>query len=718
MTEQSRRIVFNLYAQPSFDPGTVYLYSNEPVVQLDPHRDPTPRNAAQLQRLNAKSIQLAEGAIFGQSLAWTYRTYIVHRLSGEAVPQVDPEDDSETPAGEPLPLGVAPAQPLTAQARWRSRPAPHARGAQKLCLFNVLVALEWHPDERYLNQLEWAFRRASDFLYDITDGAMAFGQVVFGGPELMDCADVQIMASSRLHPRSWVSGLHQAHKYTPIRMGRGLWHRRNHFVIPWDEPEGYRTFIHEWAHYALGLRDQYLHQEQGLIVPDGTLASTSIMATLEGTSELVAHAGGAHDLRQSTEWQRIRTWFPDLDQPYAPFDGPGRLPLPLPAMARVGTLASSPRRKTARATSFPADLDYTHCWVYVLRGLTPGALSAPREGAPLSLIAQGTLDAFAQDDQSFALLGAQPDDTVLLLNEPRDAPLRIYRGAIGADRRASSWAPVRLDQQPVLSVLPHLSGDSGGGPGSTHIRVHMRGGAAPTQVWVFTLGQLAPGAIRLSPLDPEQAAALGFAPGDWVSEQVTVPTLDGHVLAFFGDSLLVRTFSQGGGPPTHSGVDANPVTAGSSDGNIMLFFRDEEWQEGGSGNRDYSDIKVITTLCLGTQLSPPVGGGMHSYLYNIASTQPLPPELHPTLVMFYDPEVVPADGEPAIYRLLDDGSWMEVQTVPSPNNAHVATPLTAAADPSNRLFAPGQGLRAESYRIYWRTGGGSSRRPAGGDQLH
>src|SRR5262249_55091972 len=135
----------------------------------------------------------------------------------------------------------------------------------RLCLFNVLVALEWNPDQAYMRQLEWAFRRASDFLYDATDGTMAFGQVVFGGPELMDAADIQIMASNRLLARSWVSGLHIPRKYMPIRVGRGVWHKNNLASIPWDEPEAYRTLVHEWGHYALELRDAYL--EQRALVP-------------------------------------------------------------------------------------------------------------------------------------------------------------------------------------------------------------------------------------------------------------------------------------------------------------------------------------------------------------------------------------------------------------------------------------------------------------------
>jgi len=135
---------------------------------------------------------------------------------------------------------------------------------RSIYLFNVLVALEWHPDEEYMARLESAFRRASDLLFEITDGWMAFGQVVFGGPELMDCADVQIMASNRLFSRSWVGAMHadkrypNDEKYMPIRIGRGLWKHNRRASVSWEEPEGYRTLIHEWGHYALTLTDEYL----------------------------------------------------------------------------------------------------------------------------------------------------------------------------------------------------------------------------------------------------------------------------------------------------------------------------------------------------------------------------------------------------------------------------------------------------------------------------
>ncbi len=91
-------------------------------------------------------------------------------------------------------------------------------------------------------------------------------------------------------------------------MGRAVWHKHNRVSVSWDEPEGYRMLVHEWSHYALELRDEYLETQQvaapirdrrsdlpeqlmvggahTLVLPMISLASQSIMATLEGTSEL------------------------------------------------------------------------------------------------------------------------------------------------------------------------------------------------------------------------------------------------------------------------------------------------------------------------------------------------------------------------------------------------------------------------------------------------
>ena len=68
----------------------------------------------------------------------------------------------------------------------------------------------------------------------------------------MPVADIQVFASDGLLPRSSVFGLLDQPEYRPIRLGRGLWDKREHTAIPW--PEGHGALVDEWCHYALGLK--------------------------------------------------------------------------------------------------------------------------------------------------------------------------------------------------------------------------------------------------------------------------------------------------------------------------------------------------------------------------------------------------------------------------------------------------------------------------------
>src|SRR5215211_490999 len=42
-----------------------------------------------------------------------------------------------------------------------------------VCLFDIVVSLEWSPSPAYLMSLKEAFTRASGLLFDVTDGYMA-----------------------------------------------------------------------------------------------------------------------------------------------------------------------------------------------------------------------------------------------------------------------------------------------------------------------------------------------------------------------------------------------------------------------------------------------------------------------------------------------------------------------------------------------------------------
>ncbi len=675
-------IVFERVLRPGAAAQGVYIADN-PVIELAPGEHVIERHAAQRSELRERNLSLAgNSALFGPSLEWACSAFIVHRHTSKHA------DDSTFGSSPPQP--VQPEQPAQADPG-----RPRSRRGGVLYLFNVLVALEWIPDSAYMTRLEWSFRRASDFLFDITDGCMAFGQVTFGGRELMDCADVQILASNRLHPRSWVSGFHEPEKYTPVRLGRGMWSRRNQTTIGWDEPEGYRALIHEWAHYALCLRDRYLRPEEralegrAMVLPDCAIASSTIMATLEGTSELVPHRGDGGD--RKSDWKRMRLRFRSLPVQPLGIAGPGALPLPLPVFHRAGSLEDDAPASITVDRSFLDDKalrqEPDRCWIYCLR---------MGESAPQQLLALGTLEARAGND--IPLYGAFPDDQVIAIFQSEAGRLQQLRGIV--EKNGTVDLRVAEPASALVDVVPHIVDGGAGNPNSMYVAVRIKSDTPPESVWVFPLGG--------------NCDALDFGrpdSSDWLSETQLIPTLDGHVLLrWAGGRVQVATFSQGGGPPTHGPIGFSPVTAGSSNGNLMIFFRDEDWHDPEDppngrakkkANTDYSEVKVVTTLLPG--VDPRLPGrftdATRGYVYSLAASTALPLELTPTLVMYYDAQRRAENVTPRIYHEVD-GHWEELACYPSPRCGYVAVPLDEVSAPRLVVKDP-DGPRVERYRIVW-----------------
>jgi hypothetical protein len=616
-----------------------------------------------------------------------------------------PQDQPDTPE-LPDPFGPAIDWAFRCYDVSVDAPADGQVFQSSLYLFNLIVALEWHPDEEYMQMLQSAFTRASDLLFDITDGWMAFGQVVFGGPELMDCADIQIMASSRLLSRAWVSALHEDAKYMPIRVGRGLWNDNRRGVIAWEEPEGYRTIVHEWGHYALCLTDEYL-EARSLVLPEqvrrpadslslvqAPLAtvvmpsvasfSESIMSTTEGTSEIV-----------SKQWEKLSKRFPKVPEERKGrqvLAGPRWLPLALPRFRRQGPLAGRPAGTTI---SLPAwkklrddvarlgdldDLQLDRCWVYVLRNA--GADNA----GPERVIAQGTLEARSKDER-FPLLGAQNGDTIVLIADQRGNQPAVLRARVEGTA-LKGWAAAGPELFPTVDVVPEPAEQNARKAGIS-VRV---GGAAPDRVLVFPLGHAGP---------LTAGKQKGPKSGGWASKPQEIPTLDGHVLARWGkdgDQILISSFSQGGGPATSSPYPANPISAGSADGRAMLFFN-----KGHGNDSTYAHVKVVATIAHGLG-GTPAGWRERGYAYSIAGNAALPAELTPTLVMYYDPigadeESALAGGDLRICRW-SDGGWQPLPTYLPPGYRFAVTPLNR--ENGGALSAPStDGPRVEYYRVCW-----------------
>ncbi|PKO22778.1 MAG: hypothetical protein CVU38_07645 [Chloroflexi bacterium HGW-Chloroflexi-1] len=137
------------------------------------------------------------------------------------------------------------------------------RGDSALILLNLTVSIEWDADQAYLDDLELGLRRASAFLYDVTDGQMALGRVaIFERGERWVDADIRIAANNQVYPRAAVAGIDAERSDFDVRLGP-LWNGSSARLRgedgPWSRPAGYRTIVHELGHYVLGLFDEYIY---------------------------------------------------------------------------------------------------------------------------------------------------------------------------------------------------------------------------------------------------------------------------------------------------------------------------------------------------------------------------------------------------------------------------------------------------------------------------
>lgn len=734
-----RRYVFNLYPTPDTQqtPGVTYLYGNDAVIELiEPHGEASVHLRHRAQAHSPQQTLPDAHPMFGSALDWAYREYIIRRLW-----------DAD---GQGNPLGNSPGMPVDPAAREQQLREAHSRlersrsqqvspRDERLYLFNVIVAPEWRPGEEYMERLEWALRRASDLLFDVTNGRMAFGQVVFAGSSWMDHADIQIMASNRLLPRSWVSGLLDAAKYTPIRVGRGVWTRRAQVPILWDEPDAYRTLVHEWAHYALNQRDAYLTRLPGqvalgdayrgydIVVPTQRASSESVMATPEGNSEL------DNPLRI----EGASRYYPNLDMPPGKFAGPGRLPLPLPVFRRTEGLRDEPPRELVLA--IPSHIRNERCSVYVLQ--------AGGNGDTERIIAQGTCDARSRQD-GFLLLGGGIGDTVVLIDEFMDP---------GGEPRIEVWSGVieRQDAQPVgYSRRSEASHSEAAGTESVEVPRTERSAGVVT----WTNATPDPASLPLIYVEPGQVPGAGSksssdsAPEAWTAQAADgryagikahvdpvggtvsifpngrashvpetealqhdaflhVEALDGQLKVDLDDgTFVIGAFSQGGSPATAPVVGTNPITAGSADGEALLFFDSSQIPEGGTG--EYSKHKVVTTT-LHNGWRGPSGATACSKVFAIAGNQALPATLYPTLVILSDPATGGPAGPLHIYRLKrDDRTWVRLPTYVEPGGSFAACPLAAVADDGRVAGgsllgepAPGDGAMVEYFALYREPGG-------------
>lgn len=613
-------------------------------------------------------------------------------------------------------------------------------------LFHVIVALEWRPSYQTLDTLMRAFRSASDTLYDATNGGAAFGQVVFAGPEHLSKADIQILASNRFHPRSMVGGLTDPAKFSPIRLGRGIWRKDSRILIPWNETTGYRAIAHEWAHYALGLHDEYidapievykssdglrLHKQTNgakaealeIVVPRIMVALQTIMETLD-SDELVPHLGQFQRAEQTQRANKllerilneVEKKFPSIRDRLTNYNpGPHSFPLPLPRFFCMPDGSLQPpdqEQSTHRGEESWCNVDtleLDHSWLYSYRW----------NEQQLQIIAQGSIDDQArvatliggEQGAGFQLLGAQAGDQLLAIGiEPGDSGatrphgLRSNRVTTIEGQQAKlkdpDWSDSSSIDPPVVAVIPSaitpeedkratVSGEL------PQIKVRVRIiDDTRDQIWLATPG--------------EDAQPLVVAPNGKdirTSGSYPIRHMDGLVAFERGSRIgWVAEFSYGGNGPTTVRGSGAPINAGSSDGNLMIFSAlDEELaNQGPEARKQYYNKPIVTTRnYAGFEEEGKKVGRPASYLFSVAAAERVALEQRPTIVMYFDAGALEEDNLLVIHRFnFDDRQWEQLPTYVPPGAFYAATPLNGETAPKLTCEEEPESGRVEYYRLF------------------
>lgn len=145
-----------------------------------------------------------------------------------------------------------------------------------LTLLHLVVSLGWTPTDGSpvtdAGDIRLALQNASAELYDWTDGQMAVGPVsIYTGGERWREADLRFLPANDKRPSAFVGGVvsgtlpYSAYltntTYTPAMSYFGrLWDGADAFSEGngrWPDSRAHRTIVHELAHYALFLYDEY-----------------------------------------------------------------------------------------------------------------------------------------------------------------------------------------------------------------------------------------------------------------------------------------------------------------------------------------------------------------------------------------------------------------------------------------------------------------------------
>ncbi len=536
--------------------------------------------------------------------------------------------------------------------------------ANPLALFNLDLSLKWDArnDRQYLQTLQTDLKRASEVLYDLSNGQAALGQVrVFFNREHWNDAHIRLYANNRLRPFAALGGLVSTPITDPLKSNLIYDPGQVSLAATWNRygnpgqitgEDWARTLAHELSHYLFFLDDNYLGLNlQGLLIPV-TSCSGSFMSDpyRDDYSEFhPADSAWTNDCsrtlsHQSTgrpDWQTVTTFYPALGAhaPGTPNPGPSSLPLAVTRISFVGL--------DTPTTALPDPRFYL---TYAGASLRPGRC------ARAFLFTEG--DSAVVDlgtpvlDQVLAR-GAKPGDRVCVF-EP-DAGRQGCKTILDNDNQQLSLTAIS-GWQPDLLISP-----------VTSRTVNVQVGNLPVDLTLWA---------QLYPTD-------GFIAGaeartlTWSGQSYTgtftlaESALDGYVRVWVGGETpareLITDFSVGGNPADRRSGYADrrsgyadrrsgyaPVLSG--DGQVFLYLPDATVLPVGT----LYTLQAATYLPEVPSWMTVVGKG-----YHLAQSAGAPPLAGASLNLGYARSDVPAGSESwlKVYRYdADTGQWQALPT--------------------------------------------------------
>ncbi|MEM7130026.1 MAG: VCBS repeat-containing protein [Chloroflexota bacterium] len=246
-----------------------------------------------------------------------------------------------------------------------------------LLLFNLDLSLEWDArnDGLFMQELDNALKRASEVLYDATNGQAALGEItVHQAKEKWMGADIVLYARNDMRPRANTGGVVITETQDIFLTSVGITETKPNAYLPghirmgpnWDPfgqsqaeltQDWWRTLTHELAHYLFFLPDNYLGVKENSIAQIDCKGSFMTNAYDAGYGEFlhpeqwheepVCLQSVAHTTTGRSDWETISKFYPDLVAPSNFFAGPTSLPL------AVTKLVTSTESSIDAATTLP-----------------------------------------------------------------------------------------------------------------------------------------------------------------------------------------------------------------------------------------------------------------------------------------------------------------------------------------------------------------------------